>query len=326
MKRFLQHLSFIYVVSFIAIVGSERMFWYWATNPLAHIEGALWYSLSTSGFIAVMRRFEVHSIWGLIMALPIFAYITEGFITPVLYSGGPTPFFPLWFTGWHGFGSLFILVFGVRLLAIERRPVAMGLLGASIGVFTGTWLITSKLESNLNDPELLEEHGELVVLHPVEFMVYVSMVTGFLVLGHLGLNYVWPKEPQRLFARTEKPLAGVILAGVVGWTFVIPWALPMFVGLCWLQFRLLSRHRSQRLNGQRTVLELFGQPASLVALAPLTIMAPVAGVVYLIWWAIAPTETILASVYYGTIAVQTVVAAVAVVVAWRRIRRHSIRR
>ena len=33
MKRFAHHTAFVYVMAVITVVGSERIFWYWADSP-----------------------------------------------------------------------------------------------------------------------------------------------------------------------------------------------------------------------------------------------------------------------------------------------------
>ncbi|MEL6893796.1 MAG: hypothetical protein AAFP84_19545, partial [Actinomycetota bacterium] len=273
-----------------------------------------------------MRRFEVHDRWGLVLALPIFAYVTEGVITPVLYAGGPIPFFPLWFTGWHGLLSVLVLFVVVRRLAIERRALAMTALSVGVGLFWGTWLSTSWLPENLQDPELLEEHGSLVPMEPAEFGAYTAVFVAFLLGAHLLLDRAWPVDTTRLFARTERVLIAGLLLGAALWTVAAPWALPMFVVLCWIQFRLLRRHRDRRSPDQPTMLESLRGPASPLALLPLVVMAPVATAAYWFWWELSPSEVVLNWLYYGTIAVQTIAATALLVVAWRRTGRADAER
>ncbi|MEM7323651.1 MAG: hypothetical protein AAF531_11250 [Actinomycetota bacterium] len=321
MRRFVRHLLFVYVVAVITVVGSERMFWYWTGSASAHLEGAIFYSASTAGFLAVLRRFEVHSWWGVVLSVPIYAYITEGVITPVLYSGGPTPVFPLWFTGWHGLLSVLLLFVGVRALAVAGRRRWLAGLSVALGVFWGSWLITSLLPHQLNDPELIEVHGELIPLPPASFLGYAVVFTGFLFGGHLLLNRVWPTEPHRLMARSDRVLAVVLLLGAALWTVAVPWALPMFVGLCWLQFRFLRRHRTQRDSHAPTFLEALAGPVSWRSLVPLTLIAPVAAGTYWLWWTVDPPEATLDALFWGVITVQTVVAAVVLLQAVRTTHR-----
>ncbi|MEM9746270.1 MAG: hypothetical protein AAF945_06220 [Actinomycetota bacterium] len=321
MRGFARHALFVFTVAVIIVVGSERMFWYWSASPLVHPEAALFYSASAAAFLAVLRRFEVHSLTGVVLATPIVAYVTEGVITPVLYSGGPTPFFPLWFTAWHGLLSALVLFVLIRRWAIAGRTRAVAGLSLGLGAFWGTWLITSLLPDQLEDPELVTEHGELVAMAPTEFAVYATTFTAIALAAHLVLDRVWPIEPTTLFARTEKVLGAVLLVGAAAWTVAAPWALPMFVGLCWVQFRVLRRHRDHRPVDRPTVLESMRGPASWRSLTPVVLMAPVAALTYWAWWSIEPSEAVLNGIYFGVIAVQTLIAGAVLVVSWRRTRR-----
>ncbi len=319
-----RHLLFVYVIAWITVIGSERIFWYWQTDPLAHVEGAVWYSICTAALIAVLRRFEVHSMWGLVLALPIYGYVTEGVLTPVLYEGGPTPVFPLFFTGWHGLFAVGVLLVAVRRLAIDGRTRALTALSVGIGVFFGTWSITSLLDGNRNDPELIADGGPLTVLDPAAFTAYAAMVVGFLLAGHGVLDRAWPADTSRLLVRAERPIMVVALLAAALWTFAAPWALPMFVGVCWLQFRLLRRHRHARPvaagGPQPTLLDSMAGPVRWTSLLPLAAAFPAAALSYWAWWALAPSQAVLGAVYFGTVAVQTVGAGVLLVLAWRRTR------
>lgn len=322
MRLFIRHALFVYVVALIGTVGSERFFWYWSDDPLSHLEGAFFYCMPVAAFLLALRRYGVHSLWGLVMALPFYAYVTEGVITPVLYSGGPTPIFPLWFTGWHGLLSMLVLFVGIRYLAIERRTGVMAGVAVALGAFWGTWLITSLLPSQLEDPELIEGHGTLVAMEPAAFAGYVTTFTAILLGSHLLLNHVWPRSPQKLLLRTEKPTVGLLLFFAASWTVTVPWALPMFVVLGWLQVRVLRRHRDASPTAP-SMLTTLGAPASARSLLPLALIAPVASAAYAIWWKLEPSETTLNVIYFGTIAIQTLAATALLFVAWRRIPRAA---
>ncbi|MEM1335011.1 MAG: hypothetical protein AAGG08_16295, partial [Actinomycetota bacterium] len=280
---------------------------------------AVFYLASAAAFLAVLRRFEVHTLWGVVLAAPIYAYVTEGVLTPVLYSGGPTPFFPVWFTAWHGLISMALLFVVVRWWAIEQRTGSIAGLSVVLGLFTGTWLITSLAEHQLQDPDLVAGHGVLVPMEPWDFARYAVLLTAFLLGAHLLLNAVWPRRPDRLLVgRSERLLTGFLLVGAAAWTVAAPWALPMFVGLCWLQFRVLAAHRDGRPAAAPTLLESLGAHASARSLLPLVLVAPSAALAYWGWWQLEPSQTMLDVLYYGVIVAQTLVAAVVLVQAWRR--------
>ncbi len=323
----LRNLLFVYAIAWITVAGSERMFWYWQTGLLAQIEGAVWYSICTAALVVVLRRFEVHSMWGLVLALPIYGYVTEGVLTPVLYEGGPTPIFPLFFTGWHGLFAVGVLFIAVRRLALDDRVRALTALSVGIGVFFGTWSITSLLDGNRNDPELIADGGPLHVLDPLGFTGYAAMVVGVLIAGHVVVDRIWPADTSRLLVRAERPIVVVALLAAGLWSIAAPWALPMFVGLCWLQFRLLRRHREARqiaaLGSQATLLDSLGGPVRRISLLPLLAVFPSAALAYWAWWLLAPSQTALGVIYFGIVTVQTVGAGVLLLLAWRHTRPHS---
>ncbi len=91
--------TFVLAASAIVTTGAERVFWFWTTSPIAHLEVIAFYTTSVVALFWVLHRYGVHDLASLVLTLPIFAYMTEGVLTPVLYSGGPfVPIFPLWFT------------------------------------------------------------------------------------------------------------------------------------------------------------------------------------------------------------------------------------
>ena len=113
-RRGLQHLAFVFVVSLIAAVGSERMFWFWSTGLDEHLFVSAFYSVATAVTLWAIDRYRVSTWWSLWLASPLFALVVEGVITPVTYSGGPfVPIFPAWFAFWHG-----VLAFGVIVVGV----------------------------------------------------------------------------------------------------------------------------------------------------------------------------------------------------------------
>ena len=148
------------------------------------------------------------------------------------------------------------------------------------------------------------------------------LFTAVLLGSHLVVNRVWPRSPERLLVSAEKLLVGTLLFFAAAWTVAAPWALPMFVVLCWFQVRVLRRYRDATETAP-SILATLAAPASTRSLLPLVLVAPVAAGVYAIWWELAPSETTLNVIYFGTIAVQTFAAAALLITAWRRIPRSA---
>lgn len=318
-------LACILLMSAIMGVGSERIFWFWSSDPLAHIEVAIFYGLATGSAWVLMRRFQVSSWWSLALVYPILAFVVEGVITPVIYSGGPmVPLFPAWFTMWHGVLSFGLLVVAVRnwLLQHRWRP----LLGTAVltGMFWAVWATTLRLPENVEDEELVSDLGELVVLGPGAFTVYASIFAAIAMLAHLGLGLVWPAEvmePPRHRGLTtgEWLLVAVTVIAVGTWTLVVPWAAPMFGIYCWIQIKGLRWHRSVVARSAQSSLlsQLSGRVRvrEVLWLAP---MAPVAAGGYALLWHLDPSESAIRVTMYSIIAIQAVAGAWISVSALRR--------
>jgi len=307
------------------------MFWFWAPEAVDHLEIAAFYSLATGAGYLLMRRFRVSSPWSLLLVSPVVAYVVEGVITPVMYTGGPMiPVFPAWFAFWHGVLAFAGLVFGLRRLLLDRAIGALAAVAVGLGLFWGTWSSTLRLPENVNDEELIADLGQLTVLEPGGFGAYVVVFTAILIASHWLISFVWP-EPEPVRTRPSQVVRGgewlvglLCLAGATGWTFVIPWALPMFLAYVGLQVAGLRWYRD-RMSAPLppTLLDQLGGRVSVISLAPLALMAPVAAGTYAVIWALDPSDIALRVVMYTVIAVQGVAGFVVTVMALRRARRTS---
>ncbi len=321
--RAARSMAFVYLVAVITAVGSERMFWFWTPGLRSHLEVAAFYAIATATGIMLMRRHRVDSWWSLMLAVPVVAYVVEGVITPVLYSGGPfVPFFPAWFTMWHGIMSFAVLVFVIRHLLLAEAIAKLSAMALGLGVFWGVWSTTQWLPESYEDPELLAEYGTLQILDPGAFAGYAALFTAVLIVAHGVIGLVWPTgtpAPSARFTWGERIVGALVLAGAALWTVVLPWALPMFGAYAGLQIAALRRHRS-RVPVERP--DLFAQLAGHVrirALLPLVIMAPAAALTYAGLWQLDPSEVVLRVLMYSIIAVQTVVGAVVMLRALLRV-------
>lgn len=313
----LSTLAFVWLIAAIGVVVSERMFWFWETSPISHIEASIFYSLPVAATLWMMARNQVSTWPQLLIASTIYAYVTEGVITPVMYSGGPfVPFFPVWFTAWHGMLALVAFAFGIRWLLLERRITQLTAAAGAFGAFWGFWLTTSALPSQLEDPELLEVNDELHVLSTGEFAVYAATFTLIAIVAHWLVGFVWPQRwaPSRLYRRV---VGGLCLLAAGLWSVAFLWALPMFLAYVWLTDRVLGWSGPPATD---TLLDRLTGKVRMLDLWPLLVMAPTATLVYAGINATAPTEAVLNWIYFGTIVVQTLFALVVLIWASRRQR------
>lgn len=331
MTRFvpaLRSLAFVYVAALIMAIGSERMFWFWSTGFIEHLEVAAYYSLATAAAVALMRRFHVTSWWSLMLVAPVVAFVVEGVITPIVYTGGPfVPVFPAWFTFWHGMFSLIGLVFVVRRLLLDEALLALAAVSIALGCFWGVWSSTLRLPENVNDPELQDVvDGPLRVLDPSQFARYAGVMTVVFIVSHAVLGFVWPRRSSSRSGTLdwrERCTLGLMLAGAAMWTVVAPWALPMFVGYCWIQLKGLRWHRSSTAADAPSLLDQLQGRVRVRALLPIALMAPSAALAYAWLWELNPSVLTLQIVMYGTIVMQGVAGFAVSVKALLRARRLS---
>lgn len=315
--------AFVFVVALIAVVGSERMYWYWSTGVLEHLEGGVFYGVAAAVGLWAIGRFAVSGWWSLWLATPLFALIVEGVITPVVYSGGPlVPIFPAYFAFWHGVLTFGVLVIGIRSLLLARRTALLAAVAAGLGVFWGMWSTTLWLPENLEDPELVEHNGVLETLSPSAFTVYAVLFSAILVAGHVALGWLWPSEFRPARA-TKWFWGGIVLLGAGMWTLAYPWALPMFLAYGWLQIWGLRRHERAT-----TGPDLFAQLTGPTPIRPLAALAPMpvaAAATYAVMWELNPSLTAVRVLMWTTIAVHAVAGLVISVVALRRAGRRPER-
>lgn len=317
----LRRLWFVLLCTAIVGVGSERMFWYWSPAPLDHLVVMSVYAPAVAGTLWLIDRYRVSDRWGLLLVAPVVGLLVEGVITPVVYTGGPfVPFFPVWFGAWHGVLSVIVLLIGVRswLLAGRWRTLLVAMVG--LGVFWGTWSTTMWLPENLDDPELIADHGgPLQLLDPSQFALYALWVSAVLAGAHLLLGrggWMSAFEPARV-VRAIWLLATAAI--VVAWTVAIPWAAPMFVAYFALQ--RWGLRRSVATGFRPSVLQRLDGRVALRSLWPMAALPLSATSTYAAWWAIDVPHTVVRGAFmYGVIAVQTAVGGVLFVMALHRAR------
>ncbi len=325
----LRHAAFVFASALTTVTASEWMYWYYTdATPDVFLGLALFYSLSIYAVLWFVHRYHVDDVTSLVLAVPIYAYVTEGVITPILYSGGPVPFFPLWFSAWHGGLGVLVLWYLLRRLLVADRALAVLAVAAGLGLFWGTWATTMWLPENLDDPDLAESAPHIRTV--VDFARYATIVTAVLAAAHLALGrglWVANHQPSRVVTAL---LAGASLIVVAAYSAVFVWALPMMAALLAPTAWLLRRHRAARAAddddraGERPpILAQLAGPVRLRTLAPLVALPATASVTYAAWTAVDPGDDVVRVIMYGTIGLQTVAAAVVLWVAARRVIRAS---
>lgn len=333
--RLARSAAFVFLAALIMVIGSERMFWYWTPEVLPQFEAAAFYGIGSATGLALMRRYNVTSIWSLMLVAPVVGMVVEGVITPVTYSGGPfVPFFPAWFSFWHGILAFSGLLFGLRHLLLHGTKRVTAAVSVGLGAFWGLFLTNQLLPENYNDEELLEHNskGVLEVLDPGQFTLYAFAMTGLLMLGHALIGYVWPDRGRssghtgRLGGR-EALVVVYCLGFAALWTAAYFWALPMFLAYCWIQIKGLRWHREATDVEEVSLIDQLRGNVRLTSLAPLVLMAPTAALVYGVAWEMDLSLLTLRVIMYSIIVIQAVaglgIGIAALVKARRRLRTSS---
>jgi hypothetical protein len=315
----LRPIAFVLVSALVMVVGSERIYWYYTDADVrSFVELAAFYAIGAYALLWTIERFSVNEVWSLLVAAPVFAYVVEGVITPVLYEGGPTPIFPAYFTGWHGLLSVMLLWFGVRrwLVAGRWRPVLVT--AVVLGGFWGVHATAMWLPANLDDPQLAE--SQPAIREPLDFLWYAVRSTAALMLGHLLLGRgLWVRRLGR--SRVAEWGAALTIVGIVAvWTVMIPWAAPMFVALLGGVAWVLRRHR--RTATGPTLFEQLDGRVSLRDLAMLIPMPFVATGVYAALFALDPDDAVIEAVMWGSIAAVGLAGGTAIVASWSKVLRR----
>ncbi|NOX30719.1 MAG: hypothetical protein GXP35_11845 [Actinobacteria bacterium] len=309
---------FLAITGAIISVSSERMFWYWSSNPLDHWVIALYYGAVAAAVLWVIQRFRVNSLSSLLLVAPIFAYMVEGIITPILYTGGPfVPFFPAWFSFWHGFLGLVGLWYLLHLWLINGQTRRIAWASIAMGLFWGMWSITMLLPGNFDDPELIEDHGgPLEILAPMAFARYA--VSFSLILA--GMHWLWGRlvkpvdfEPS---VWSKRLYVVAVVTILVVWSVAIPWAAPMFAAYVAIQIWVLRRH-AQGATGPGLFEQLSGRVRGrhLLALVPLPATA---AATYTLLWELDLSLGLIEAFMFTVIFAQSVIGLVVLV---RHIRR-----
>ncbi len=330
--RFTRSIAFVMLTSAVVVVASEKMYWYTgAYTPGAVIELTLYYSAAVMPLLYALGRFAVDTTGRLVLAAGIFAMVTEGIITPVVYSDGPLPVMFLYFLGWHGLMSVVFLWYTVHRWALLGRRRRLALASALVGLMWGVWstnywrsqTVAEQAAENLEEPGLWDV-GQWAV---PKYALFAFGFTAVVIACHWLLGFVWPDDwrPSRVWT----VVVAVALVAYLGlWTVAIPWAPVKFAAVVGILVWLLHRSRPQ--PGSVTLLAENAGRIQLVNLLPLVCM-PVAAVAgYALMAGLDLDDAALGLVYWAFVAatvITGVLAAVGAVAAvqplrWRWYRRR----
>ena len=307
------------LTSAIVVVASEKMYWYTGTyTAVGVIELTLFYSLAVMAMLYAIGRYAVDSTGRLVLASGIFAMVTEGIITPVVYSDGPLPVLFVYFLGWHGLLSVVFLWYTVRRWALlgRRRRLALwsGLLGLAWGIWsTNYWraqTIAEQAAENSEEPGLWDI-GQWAV---PEFAAFAFGFTALAIGCHWLLGFVWPRhwEPSRGWT-TAIAIGLVAYLGL--WTVAIPYAPLKFAAIVGLLVWLLHRSRPQ--PGSVTLLARNAGRVRMVNLLPLACLPSGAVASYALMTGLDLGDPALGTIYWTLVTATALGGALAILWAGR---------
>ncbi|GJM41420.1 MAG: hypothetical protein DHS20C20_17020 [Ardenticatenaceae bacterium] len=199
----IKRLFFVLLVTAVLVFFSEKMYWYPQGYVIAEL--ILFYGVVGYACLWTIDYFRVERLPQLILVAGLYAFLTEGVLTPVIFEGGLfNPLMASYFIGWHGMLSV---LFGFYLL---RKWLRYGqwqrlLLGSVlVGFLWGIWSITYWLPETFAD---FASSGQWTV---VEFGLHAFTFTLMLVAAHwlLGRGGWQPLFKPSL---TERILLGLTL-------------------------------------------------------------------------------------------------------------------
>lgn len=292
-------LAFVMLSSAVVMVASEKMYWYTgAYTAGALVELTLFYSLAVMALLHVMGRYSVDTTGRLVLAAGIFALVTEGIITPVVYSDGPLPVMFLYFLGWHGLISVVFVWYTVHRWALLGRRRSLAVWSGVLGVAWGVW------STNYWRPETIAEQaaenlegeswdvGQWAV---PKFALFSFGFTVVLIGCHWLLGFVWPQRwsPSRGWTIT---IGLALVAWLALWTVAVPYAPLKF--LAFAGFLVWLLHRSRPGAGSATLLARNAGRVRLTNLSPLVCLPSGAVASYAVMTGLDVNDRVLGAIYW----------------------------
>ncbi len=299
--------AFVYVVSIIVAMGSERIYWYWDGFTAGSVlEISLYYMIPVSVALWSLARLPSFRLSQVILAGAIYAFIVEGVLTPVIYADGPLPFLAAMFVGWHGMVAFVGLFYLTRHWLLSGRTRLLAIVSSVFGSLWGVWAYASAFGDAV---EISEKTGSL--LGPLEFALYATGVALVLVVGHWLVGFVWPDAwtPSRVGTWVVALLAAAYFAIAV--LLAVPWA-PVKLGVLLGGTLWMMRKASTADAGTSpTVLDHLVGRVPLRSAAPILLMAVTASTTYAVMWLVGPGTVALGALYWLLVAAQVAGGALA---------------
>ncbi len=311
--------AFVYLTSVISVMASERVYWYWAgLNVDSVFVMSAFYVVPTASALWALAHIRARQIHQVILGGAIFAFITEGILTPVIYADGPLPFLASLFVGWHGMLAFVGFWYLTHLWLVARRTRLLAVASALFGSLWGVWAFVA---SFTDPPDLTEGVGR--ILAPDEFALYVIGVGAVLAASHWLISFVWPKGWKPTRASTWSVAFVAIVYFAVGVVPAVPWApikLSLLIGgTLWL----LRRTAENEQDGQPTIFDRLAGSVRLRDVVAILPMPLAAAAIYGTIWAIDPGESASVIVYWVFVAGQVLGGAIAYVWSARRALERS---
>lgn len=314
--------AFVYLASVIVVMASERVYWYWAGfNFESVLFLGSFYLIPTAGALWVLAKSRATHLHHVILAGAIFGFLTEGVLTPVIYSDGPFPLFAAMFTGWHGMIAFVGFLFLIRKWLIEGRTRLLGLASAGFGALWGIWAIAASVGDS---GSIASDSVHTSTMDPGTFAVYAIGVGTTLAVSHWLMGWVWPTKwnPSRQFTIALFGISAGYMAIAV--LLFVPWAPAKLAVMLGGTYWLATRGRIER-DTDATILEKLHGRVSARNVSVLLLMPAIASATYAITWMLRLSDGVLQGVAGVFIAAQVIGGAGAYIWAARRAIRQPNR-
>ena len=314
-RRALTTLCFAYLTSIIVVMASERVYWYWAgfTTESVLVLG-LFYLIPTMAALWALALAPARRVHQVVLAGAVFAFVTEGVLTPIVYTDGPLPVLAALFVGWHGLIAFFGFWYLTHTDVVGRRWKRLAWRSGLFGVYWELWALVIGA-GDLPTADDLDGIAPMV-LDPDHFTAYVAAVVATLAIAHWLIGYVWPRgwRPGR---------ASTVILFVIGGAYfsvaVLPavfWAPLKLAVLMWGTWKLMRRSPAPATTP--TVLDRMAGRVRLRDTAPLAVLALSAATTYGAIWPLRSHTTLMVAGYWVLVGSQVVGGVAVFVWVWRR--------
>ena len=276
----IKRLFFVLLVTAVLVFFSEKMYWY----PSGFVVGELLFFYGVPVFVClwVVDAFRVQTAVQMILVASLFAFLTEGVLTPVIFEAGLLdPIMPAYFVGWHGLLSFMFGFYLVRkwLLAGNWPRLLAGSVG--VGLLWGIWSPTYWLPENFDGFAI---PGQWSV---ADFGLYAFVYTAMFVVAHAILGrgaWLGQFKPNRI----EKwAVIGLMLFFFAALSFpAAPFGVLKLGVLCTAVFLPLHLHKKQA--DPHSIFQTMAGQIQVRYLPMLFVMPGVATAVYATFAAIQP--------------------------------------